>query len=208
MKNFFLFFCLVISFKAFSESTQVHPFELEFSVPTNRLEVKAELLLSCRYEKLVLGDSSEYYVKNETVSLPVVKIKDQLRISHKNISSLEIRGNFRSNPGCMSELRLSFIDSLYAIGWAGQTSRPISFMLKEGYFYRAGDSVLDISNLERQISNRFVEFLYVSTGSQVNVWMTADGKKLPLSPISSAQDPATGMPYRLSTRTNHKSAQE
>ena len=200
MKNFFLFFCLIISFNAFSESTLVHPFEINFSAPENRFHVKAELLLSCRYEKLVLGDSSEFHVKNELVVLPVTVSHSQIKIAHNKTSSLKLDGRFRSNPGCMSELRLTFTDAQYAVGWAGQLNRPIMFVLKEGHFYRAGDTVLDISKLERQIADRFIDFSYVSATSQVNIWITADGQRLPISPTSSAIDPQTNMPYRLKTK--------
>ncbi|WPU65176.1 hypothetical protein [Peredibacter starrii] len=200
MRKFFLIFCLLLSFNAFSESTLVHPFELEFSAPENRFNLKAELLLSCRYEKLVWGDSSEFHVKDEVISLPIAIKKNQIKISHSKTSSMKLDGRFRSNPGCMSELRLTFTDAQYAVGWAGQMNRPITFALKDGHFYRAGDSVLDISKLEAQIANRLVDFLYVPAASQVNIWMTADGQRLPISPTSSAIDPQTKMPYRLKTK--------
>ena len=201
MKYILLFILSSLSLSAYSESTLVRPFELKFSAPAGSFNVKADLILSCRYERLVIGDSSEYFEKNEKFSIPVeienFQDKFHLKISHKKTSSLEINGRFRSNPGCMSELRLTFIDNLYAVGWAGQMGRPISFILQQGYFYRAGDTVLDISQLQNQINDRLVEFFYVSAGKQVNIWLTADGQKLPLSPTSSALDPATGMPYRL-----------
>ncbi|WP_408098135.1 hypothetical protein ACJVC5_04200 [Peredibacter sp. HCB2-198] len=200
MRKFFFIFGLLISFCALSESTLVHPFELEFSAPENRFHLKAELFLSCRYEKLVWGDSSEFHVKNETVSLPITIKKSQIKISHSKTSSLKLDGRFRSNPGCMSELRLIFTDAQYAVGWAGQMNRPIMFVLKEGHFYRTGDSVLDISKLENQIANRLVDFSYVPTTGQVNIWMTADGQRLSISPTSSAIDPVTRMPYRLKTK--------
>lgn len=200
MRNILFVFGLLISFNAFSESTLVHPFELNFSAPENRFHVKAELLLSCRYEKLVLGDSSEFHVKNESVVLPVRVVNSQIKIAHHKTSSLKLDGRFRSNPGCMSELRLTFTDAQYAVGWAGQLNRPIMFVLKEGRFYRPGDTVLDISNLEKQIADRFVDFSYVPATSQVNIWMTADGQRLSISPTSSAIDPKTKMPYRLKTK--------
>lgn len=185
-----------------AESVTAHPFILEFFSPQDKFHVRAQLSLSCRYEKFVISDSSEYVVRTEELVLPVEALdvgeQTHFKVALKEKVLMKLDGVFRSNKGCMSEVRLTVLDKKYAVGWAGQVRRPISFTLTTGQYYQAGDTELDLFQLEEKISHRLLDFLYQPVPQlQVNIWLTADGIKLPESPTSSAIDPLTNMPYIL-----------
>lgn len=183
-------------------STTIHPFSFDFYVMEDRFEVQPQVLLSCRYEKIVFGDSSEYYTETKAFDLSVDKSHASpnvyYKISLKDKKFLEVKGPFKPTKECLSELRINFIDKNYTIGWAGQMKRPISFSLRSSDRFREGESIGDFSKTLEMIDLKNLDFYYKSVpGLQVNTWMTADGVKLPLSPVSSAIDPETNMPYRL-----------
>jgi len=183
-------------------STTIHPFRFDFYVMEDRFDVHPQVLLSCRYEKIVFGDSSEYYTETKIFDLSIDKSQARpnvyYKISLKDKKFLDVKGPFRPTKECVSELRINFIDKNYAIGWAGQMKRPISFMLKSNAYFKAGDTVGDFSKTVELIDLRNLDFYYKSIlGLQVNIWMMADGIKLPLSPVSSAIDAETNMPYTL-----------
>ena len=183
-------------------STTVYPFQLEFYVLENRFRVEPKVILSCRYEKLVVGDSSEYYTTNEIFKLDMDVEQSGTnvfyRVALKSKKYLEVKGGFKPTKECMSELKLTFIDNNYAIGWAGQTKRPIVFSVKSNNYYKGGDSVPDFTEVIEMLDLKNLDFLYKSVpGLQVNIWMTGNERKLPLSPVSSAINPETNMPYLL-----------
>lgn len=203
MKFFLTLLCLsIIPQSLMAASTVVHPFDMDFYVMENRFSVYPQVILSCRYEKIVFGDSSEYITESKTFDLAVVKSlageNVYYKIGLKDKKQLEMNGVFRPTKECMSELRINFVDNNYTIGWAGQMKRPLSFTIKSNNRFTAGDSKSDFSDVMNLVDFKNLDFLYKSVpGLQVNIWMTADGMKLPLSPISAAINPETNMPYKL-----------
>lgn len=183
-------------------STTIHPFSFDFYVMEDRFDVQPQVQLSCRYEKIVAGDSSEYYTETKTFNLHVDKAQAHpnvyYKMSLKDKKYLEVKGPFRPTKECVSALIINFVDKNYAIGWAGQMKRPIAFRLSSNAYFKAGDTVGDFSKTLEMVDLKNLDFYYKSVpGLQVNIWMTADGVKLPLSPISSAIDEKTNMPYKL-----------
>lgn len=183
-------------------STVVNPFSMDFYVMENRFSVYPQILLSCRYEKIVISDSAEYITETKAFDLNIEKSRAgenvYYKVSLKDKKSLEVKGPFKPTKECMSELMINFVDNNYSVGWAGQTKRPISFTLRSNGRYRDGDTQPDFKELISLIDFKNLDFLYKGVPRvQVNIWMTADGLKLPLSPTSAAIDAETNMPYKL-----------
>lgn len=194
-------FLSVISSGAFAASTTVHPFKIHLYAIESRFHVKPVLTLSCRYEKMVVSDSAEYYVESRDYNLIVESEKADnnllYSISLKDKKFLDVTGVWKPTKECVSDLRIDFIDKNYSIGWAGQTKRPVVFSIRSQQRYQAGDTTPDFSDVMNMIDFKNLDFYYKPVTSQVNIWMTADGVKLPLSPISTAIDRETNMPYLL-----------
>lgn len=193
---------LLYSKESVAASTTVQPFNVQFYVMGNRFSVKPKVILSCRYEKIPTSDSSEYYTETKAFDLDIKKTPAGenvfYNVSLKDKKYLEVKGVFKPTKECMSELEFEFVDNNYSVGWAGQTKRAISFNLRSDNYFQAGDTTPDFSKVIEQIDLSNLDFLYKSVpGLQVNIWMTSNNKKLPLSPVSVAIDPETNMPYRL-----------
>ena len=185
-----------------ASSTTVHPFSFEFYVMEDRFDVQPQIVVSCRYEKIILGDSAEYYTETKMFNLSIEKSPNHpnvyYKISLKDKKYLDVKGPFKPTKECMAQLKINFIDKNYAVGWSGQMKRPISFMLKSNDFFKEGDTFADFSKTIEIIDLKNLDFYYKGVpGLQVNIWMIADGIKLPLFPVSSAIDDETNMPYRL-----------
>jgi hypothetical protein len=204
MKNLLLaLLCLCAVNFAFAARTTAHPFQIELSTPKDHLSIKAQLIQSCRYEKIVWSDSAEYHTETKKYDLEQELFSRGDEVLHvlslRNPHQLEVRGVFKPTKECLSFLEISFIDKKYSVGWAGQTKRPLSFSLSSSspYNYQEGESELNITSLSDLISHKKIQFLYRPVSFQVNIWLLADGEKLPVSPTTSAIDPRTGMPYLL-----------
>ena len=201
MKNYLIIFCCLASSTLYGASTTAEPFEFEFTAPLNRMSVKATLIQSCRYEKIVWRDSAEYEVTEKTYPLSIHITSLNGAEIYKVISPvsryLEVRGMFKPTKECKSELKLEFIDKNFAVGWAGQMERPLRFSVATDQYYQEGDHEFDPSKVLDLIENKEIDFYYRPVSSQVNIWITADGLKLPNAPISSAKNPKTNMPYPL-----------
>lgn len=192
----------VIPQNLMAASTVVHPFSMDFYVIGNHFSVYPQIVLSCRYEKIVISDSAEYITESKAFDLGVEKSRTgenvYYKVSLKDKKSLAVNGAFKPTKECMSELLINFVDNNYSVGWAGQTKRPISFMLRSNNYFKSGDSLPDFKEMISLIDFKNLDFLYKSVPRlQVNIWMTADGNKLPLSPTSAAINDETNMPYRL-----------
>ena len=193
---------LIIPQLLFAASTTALPFEIEFYAPANRFNVEATLIQSCRHEKFVVSNSSEYYTETKNYRLSTeTETADSLttyRVALEQTQHLAIDGFFKSHKGCATQLKIDFIDQNYAVGWAGQFSRPLKFTYVFGEYFKEGHSQFDSSQAQTVFEGKLVDFLYRPVPNlQVNIWLTADGANLPLSPISSAIDPESNMPYRL-----------
>lgn len=201
MKNYLITFCCLASFPLFGASTTAKPFEFELSAPKNRMAVSATLIQSCRFEKIVWSDSSEYEVNTKTypLSLEVTSYQGEelYKFSSPVERYLEVRGMFKPTKECKSELRVDFVDKNYSVGWAGQFDRPLKFHISTEDYYQEGDHDFDPKKVMDLIENRLVDFYYLPAASQVNIWITANGLKLPNPPISSAINPKTKMPFLL-----------
>lgn len=201
MKNYFILLCCFASSTLYGASTTAAPFEFEFTAPLNRMTVIATLNQSCRYERIVWSDSAEYEVSTKSYPL-VITIREFNGEEHYRVSSPveryhEVRGIFRPTKECKSELTVEFFDKNYAIGWAGQMERPLKFSVATNHYYQEGDQEFDPSKVLDLLEKKVIEFYYVPVASQVNVWLTANGLKLPNAPISTAKNPKTNMPYPL-----------
>ncbi|MDD0851757.1 hypothetical protein HBN50_01565 [Halobacteriovorax sp. GB3] len=193
----------LLSFSAFAASTTVRPFEIEFVVQKD-LDVQGSVKMSCRYEKIVFSDSSEYEATYEDHSLnvstePLDSQFKKVTLSLEQTKSMEVTGIFKPTKGCYSNLKLEFKSSLYAIGWANQFHRAIQFDLGTDYFYQEGDRSFDLSDFSNQYEMKEFSFFYKAVGnSQVNVFLYVDGKRdHEIFSKSAAIDPKTKMPYRL-----------
>ncbi len=201
MKYYLIIFCCLASSTLYGASTTARPFELEFTAPLDRMTVIATLIQSCRYERIVWSDSAEYEVstKNYPLSIHISRINGEelYKISSPVERYHEVRGMFRPTKECKSELKVEFIDKNYAIGWAGQMERPLKFLVTTDQYYEEGDQEFDPSKVVDLISHKVIDFYYLPAASQVNIWLTGNGLKLPNAPISSAKNPKTNMPYPL-----------
>lgn len=202
MKKSLVMFTLALTPQIlWAASTNVDPFSFEFTAPANRFDLQAEVVQSCRYEKLVLGDSSEYHTESKTYELREVQEKVGTDIRYKltfpTKKSLKVSGMFKPTKECRSDLKLTFTDKNYAVGWAGQLSRPISFTYETSERYQDGNTSPDFSPLIRTLEHQQVDFFYKSAFVQVNIWLTANGENLPVSPVSAAINPLTRMPFAL-----------
>lgn len=195
---------LFIQAQAFAASIEARPFQFEFTTPKELLDVKAEVELSCRYEKFVIGDSAEYNTtrKSHDLDIKTTKLDGRTRFQISLNSSLshKVTGLFRPSKECAGQLKLTLNDKKYAVGWAGKLKTPISFLIKTpAYRYNEGHSNLDISEVLDVIENRHVSFRYKSVPNmQVNIWVLFDGNTHPsLFPTSAAINPKTNKPYLL-----------
>jgi len=189
---------------SFAASIEARPFEFEFTAPQDQFEAKAQLQLSCRYERFVIGDSAEYNTTRKSYDLDIQTTKLDKRIRY-NVSltstiSHEVTGLFRPNKECAGQVKLNLNDKNYAVGWAGRVGTPISFLIETpSYRYNEGHSNLDISEVLNIIENRHVNFRYKPVpGLQVNIWVLFDGNThRSLLPTSAAINPDTNAPYLL-----------
>lgn len=204
MKNcLYAALAFLLSYQAFCATTTARPFSLNFYTPKGQIDVSAKLRQTCRYEKFVIGDSAEYHSESKNYDLTPV-IDEQagstlIQISLEQAKTMELTGLFKPNKECMSELMIELRDSRYAIGWANQMKRPISFKLRTAPYAFERDSQLDMTEISTLLNNQLVEFDYHSVpGLQVNIWTLIDGKRVgSISPISAAIDPKTQMPFPL-----------
>jgi|GEM_PF-2088470 hypothetical protein len=188
----------------FTASIEARPFDFEFTAPQDLLDVNAQLQLSCRYEKFVIGDSAEYNTTRKSYDLDIqatnLDERVRYRISLTSTLSHEVRGFFRPNKECAGQLKISLNDNNYAVGWVGKVSTPISFFVQtSAYRYNEGHSSLDISEVLDVIKNRHVSFRYKPVPNlQVNIWVLFDGSThRSLLPTSAAINPETNAPYLL-----------
>lgn len=204
LKNSILAIFLFSSFSTFAAQTVAKPFKFEFYAPTNKLNFQAELQQSCRYEKIVWGDSSEYNTEFKNYRLPIKSKKlgnglTRFSVELDKRKTLSVDGIFKPTKGCMSNLELKILDANYAVGWAGKMSTPITFKLTTNDFYRGGDTVLDISDILTKVEDRELSYQYKDVGgNQFNIALLIDGSKLSnLFIKTAAKNKKTGMPYRL-----------
>lgn len=202
MKKSLVMFSLILTPQIlWAASTTVEPFSFEFTAPEGRFQVQAEVIQSCRYEKLVWGDSSEYHTETKAYELREVQEKVgtdiRYKLSLEAKKSLKVSGMFKPTKECRSDLKLTFTDKKYAVGWAGQFSRPISFSYKTSEYYKDGNTHPDFSSLIRTLEHQQIDFFYKNSIVQVNIWLTANGENLPVFPVSAAINPLTKMPFQI-----------
>lgn len=203
MKIVSILFLALISTSAFAASTTAHPFEIEFYTKENSINTEVVLTQSCRYEKIVWSDSAEWHTEYKHINLKNVKKKlgngtVRNTISLKSKEYMSISGIFKPGKACMSEIKLTFNDANYAIGWANRFSAPIAIKIWDFGNYRGGDSNFDESELRSKIENKLFTFNYIIASTQVNVFLHSDGSRVSnLLSATAALNKKTGMPYRL-----------
>ncbi len=183
--------------------TVAYPFKLEFYTSESALSVAAELKQSCRYEKIVWSDSAEFETKWQETPLEVKKTKlahgrTRVSVSLESEVRMEIGGIFRPSKGCYSNVEIIVSDTRYAIGWAGNRKKAISFELATKDFYKE-QSTLDLTKLENLLSDRELDFHYRAVGgNQVNVFLYIDGERTwEVFPTTALKNPVTNRPYPL-----------
>lgn len=185
-------------------STVAHPFELRFSIPKDKIAVKADLVQNCRHESFVIGDTAEYVdnyvdyeldVAYENISQGVQEVV----VSLTEAKHLYIDGVFKPNKECMSQVSITLNDTKYAIGWANRLHEPIFFEVATAFYNYSEENVLDISYLKEILYKNHMSFYYKPVPSyRVNIWLHANGKEVyEVAPTSAAFDPETNMPYLL-----------
>ncbi len=196
--------CLVLlatstSLKA--AETIASPFKIEFYTTESATQVLAKLKQSCRYEKIVWSDSSEYEAKWKETPLKVTYSKFQdltkVKIELQKEVRMNVDGIFRPSKGCYSNIEVTLADTRFARGWGGQMNKVISFDLKTDAFYKKDESYLDVSKVEDVLSDNEVSFFYRAVGTnQVNVFLYINGERSwAVFPTNALRNPATNLPY-------------
>lgn len=203
MKTFKAICLLLLSVNTFAASTTVNPFNIEFYTNNDTINIKAKLTLTCRYEKMVWGDSAEYYNEYKEIDLKVENRDQRNGLTKHTVSLvrkqyLEVTGIFKPSKGCKSEIKLDLNDANYSIGWANQFSRPISFSFWNFKSYSSEDLVFTPSTLRRQIEDKLFSFKYSPNSSQVNIFLLEDGERVTsVLGTNAAVNKKTNMPFRL-----------
>lgn len=184
-----------------AESITARPFSFELYTTQANMRVSAQLSLTCRYEKLVIGDTAQYHFRSKKIPLEIVKTelgnKTRHLIGLDSEQRLNLEGIFKPTKECSSNIEVLFVDTKYSVGWASQFDRPIEFSFNTRQSYSDGDTFVDLSKVYEEVDNKTIEFFYKPVPNlQVNIWLYADGEEL-ASPTSAAIDPETGMPFRL-----------
>ncbi|RZF22256.1 hypothetical protein DAY19_00385 [Halobacteriovorax vibrionivorans] len=199
---------LFIGLSAQAVQTTARPFSFEFYAPTNELNFDVTLEQWCRYEIPVWSDSAEYKTKHQSTPLREKRTKlgnglTRFTYSLNSTKSLEQTGFFKSGKECTSGVRIIVESAKYALGWAGQYSRPIEFkFLDEMYAFKEYDTTFDAQSDKniRLFSDNEISFEYKTSsgGNQVNVTILSNGKRMRSSfPQGVLKNPKTNMPYKL-----------
>ena len=161
--------------------------------------------MACRYEKFVIGDSSEYEYIYEEVPLKI-KTKtltdntELVTLSNESNRVLKLDGWFKSGKECQTLQNFFLKSKLYSIGWANQFNRPIRLGLFE-HSRLEEFKVYDVPGLKDLINNKSLGFTYKPSYNQVNIRFTIDG--IPLLDMSTYlrtsayMNPGTQMPWPL-----------
>ncbi|PIK15218.1 hypothetical protein [Halobacteriovorax sp. JY17] len=202
MKKITLSLLIFLSTNILAATTTVDPFSFEFFTHESKINVKATLVQSCRYERIVWGDSSEYNTSYNQIPLTLKNtnlrnglVRHQVSLSTKQVMS--VSGAFKPTKGCKSDIKIELVDAIYSVGWANQYSRPINFEFYDIESYRPGNTELDTSKIEDQMGNKTFSYLYTPKSSQVNINLLADGNKLYGFSKSAAINKKTQMPFKL-----------
>lgn len=95
-----------------ASSITADPFKLEFTLASSTLGLEAELVLTCRYERIVWSDSAEWeiFTKNIPLFVQIKKIRNKrnVRLALKERQYHEVRGTFRPSKECSLGLQQDF----------------------------------------------------------------------------------------------------
>jgi hypothetical protein len=204
MKILSLIFFLLTSTQINAASITVPPFEMELDLQDG-YELEGELELSCRYEKLIFGDSSEYKVfyapvKNLLVSKQVEGEFNRVKIVNNEKLFFEYNRAFHYGKECRLSFKVNFFSTEYATGYGLKPKRAVSFMLWKGFYdYQEGDQNYDLRKMQKFLDNTKYSFRerFVRP-SHVNIYILQDGREARTSPwVEKAYlNPETGLPYR------------
>ncbi|EQC52066.1 hypothetical protein [Bacteriovorax sp. DB6_IX] len=192
----------LLSATAFGATTTANPFKLSFYLMEKDAEVTAILKQSCRYEKFVFSDSSEYEARWQEFPLQIKTTKvsggKEVEISLKSQKTMSVTGIFKPTKGCYSNVEVSISSTKYSIGWANRFDKAISFELRTKQFYKEDNSELNLSPLLDKLENKELSFYMKKFSSQVNTFLYFDGERdWDVFAVTAAKDPKTNLPYPL-----------
>lgn len=205
MKIFFTFIVLISVSSSYAASITVQPFKIKFLINTNEYELDFKLQMACRYEKFVIGDSSEYEYKFKDVPLLLKAQKINSEISeitfeNKVQRELEVKGFFKPNKACQTITEFFIKSKLYSIGWANQYNRAI----KLGIYKQSRLS--EVQYFDSKVYNdlfsyKELGFIYNNRSSQTYVKFAIDAvaydSMSTFARIMVPLDPNTNKPYLL-----------
>ncbi len=207
-KKILVFGLLAYSANTLAVETVAKPFSFEFETTTDEYQFDVSIEQNCRYEIPVWGDSAKYDTRFQSTPLKLTKkkLRDgkvQYKYSLDKTVKLAVTGMFKSGKECTTGLRIIANSSKYALGWANQFHRPVSFtFLDDMYDYEDYDATFEPSQDKnfQKFANNEISFQFKSypQGNQVNVWIMSNGKKMPSAfPIGVLKNPKTNLPYPL-----------
>jgi hypothetical protein len=206
MKLFCLIIFLLSTTQLNAASITVAPFEMELHVQDG-YELEGELELSCRYEKLVFGDSAEYETfYAPTKKLSVIKHAEGKlnRVVLVNDEKLFFKYNrsFHFGKECRASFKVIFFSKNYATGYGLKPNRAVSFMLWKGVSdYQEGNQSYDLRKMQKYLENTTYSFKErYFRPSHMNISILQDGREARTSPwVEKAYlNPETGIPYKPS----------
>jgi hypothetical protein len=197
-----LLLTLLFSVSALGATTTAGPFKLNFFLQEKDAKVTAVLTQSCRYEKFVFSDSSEY--NTEWKDFPL-RVKESKRSSGRDITisldskkEMSVNGMFKPNKGCSSNIEVTISSTKYSIGWANRFDKAISFELRTKNYYKPDYTSLNISLLREKLENKELSFFMKHFSNQTNTFLYFDGERdWDVFATTAARDSETGMPYLL-----------
>ncbi|OIQ20925.1 MAG: hypothetical protein BM556_02990 [Bacteriovorax sp. MedPE-SWde] len=193
---------LVASIQVMGATTVARPFSFSFYVDQENMQIEATLHQSCRYEKMVWSDSSQYYSDYKDIPLSVVSKKKagmtEVTVSLDRTHKMKIEGFFKPTKGCYSNISLKVSDTKYSIGWANRFDKAIAMEVRTKQFYKKDDSQIDISLVRDTFENKVLTFFYKESVRQFNVFLYFDGERnWDVFSQSAAKNIKTGLPYLL-----------
>lgn len=193
---------ILFSLPTLAATTTAKPFKLNFFLNSKNVEVVAKLKQSCRYEKIVWSDSSQYEAEWKEIPLKVETVAaagmTEVTVSLNSTKSMSVTGIFKPTKGCYSNVEISFVDTKYSIGWANRFDKAIQFDLRTKQFYKEDNSYLNVSVLREKLEGKELKFEYKDVKSQYNIFLYFDGERdWDVFAVTAARNPKTGKPFRL-----------
>ena len=196
-----LFFISLLSTqKLEAASIKARPFELKFFLEQDHINVNAQLNLTCRHERWVIGDSAVWEMFHLKAPLQVTQSKSGdlrlMKIALLDEKFLEVKGVFKPSKECKAELEIIFTDSLYASGsHAPYNSRPITLSYEHRDRYQDGHRTFDTSDLDHDINHETLGFRFQVLSQVIHVYLENSTRWFAHTSVT--KNPETSLPYLL-----------